>query len=57
MTASKDKDREALQRLDKALIEDILTTSDNEILAEAREAGDDPEAVAAKARALLRRLL
>jgi hypothetical protein len=49
---TEDKDREALQRLDKALIEDILTMSDDEILAEVREAGDDPEAVAAEARAL-----
>jgi hypothetical protein len=57
MTASKDKDREALQRLDKALIEDILTTSDAEILAEAREAGDDPEAVAAEARALFEKTI
>jgi hypothetical protein len=52
MTASEEKDREGLQRLDKALIEDILTMSDDEIQAEVHEAGDDPEAVAAEVRAL-----
>jgi hypothetical protein len=52
MTASEEKDRESLERLDKALIEDILSASDAEILAEVRANGDDPEAVAASLRAL-----
>jgi hypothetical protein len=52
MTGPEDKDREGLERLDKALIEDILAASDDEILAEAREDGTDPEAVATAMRAL-----
>jgi hypothetical protein len=52
MTGPEDKDREGLERLDKALIEDILAASDDEILAEAREDGTDPEAVAAAMRGL-----
>jgi len=38
MTAP-DKDREALERLENALIEDILAASDDDILAEAKEDG------------------
>jgi hypothetical protein len=48
----RDKDREALERLENALIEDILAASDDAILAEAKEDGADPEAIAAAARAL-----
>jgi hypothetical protein len=52
MTGTEDKDREGLERLDKALIEDILAASDDEILAEAREDSTDPEAVASAMHAL-----
>ena len=52
MTGPEDKDREGLERLDKELIEDILAASDDEILAEARDDGADPEAVASAMRAL-----
>lgn len=51
MTEPEDKDRKALERLQKALIEDILSTSDADILAEAAEEGTDPEAAATAARA------
>jgi hypothetical protein len=52
MTAPKDEDREALERLENALMEDILAASDDDILAEARDDGTDPETVAAAVRAL-----
>ena len=50
MTASDDRD--ALQRLDEALIEDILGASDEALLVEVRQDGQDPERIAAAARAL-----
>jgi hypothetical protein len=52
MTGPDNKDREALQRLNAVMIEDILATSDEEILAEAAQDGLDPEAIAAATRAL-----
>lgn len=50
MTASDNRD--ALQRLNAALAEDILAASDEAILAEARQDGEDPDKIAAAARAL-----
>ncbi len=50
MTDSADKKREVLTR--KVMIEDILAASDECILAETREDGQDPAAIAAAARAL-----
>jgi hypothetical protein len=51
MTPPEDKDHKALENLEGALVEDILSTSDEDILAEAREEGIDPEALAANMRA------
>jgi hypothetical protein len=50
MTAS--DDRTALKRLNDALAEDILDASDETILAEARQDGQDPERIAAATREL-----
>ena len=52
MTDSADKEIDARVRLNKALIEDILTASEESILAEAQQDGRDPVAVAAATRAL-----
>jgi hypothetical protein len=52
MTGSEDKDRKALERLNDALVEDILDMSDEDVLAEAKQDGTDPEAVAAAMAAL-----
>jgi hypothetical protein len=52
MTGAQNKQQEALDRLDDILVNDILSASDGEILAEAREDGIDPDAVAAEMRAL-----
>jgi hypothetical protein len=57
MTGPEDRDREALDRLQQALIEDILATSDDDILAEAAEEGIDPEAAATANRALFEKAL
>lgn len=42
MTGKGDKERIALSRLANALTDDILSASDDDILAELREAGEDP---------------
>jgi hypothetical protein len=55
MTERKKADREALDRLGDFLVEDILDTSDEDILAEARIDGIDPEVEAARLRALFER--
>ena len=55
MTGTKRSDRDALDRLADALVEDILDASDQAILAEAGEDDDDPRAIAAGARALFER--
>jgi hypothetical protein len=55
MTGRKHADREALDRLADFLVEDVLDASDEDILAEAREAGVDPESDAARLRALFER--
>jgi hypothetical protein len=54
MDAMTDRKRnhEALARLNRALVDDILTASDESILVEAREEGADPAAMAAAAREL-----
>lgn len=52
MTDSADKKREMLARLSKVMIEDILAASDERILAETREDGQDPAVIAAATRAL-----
>lgn len=52
MTGKRQSDREALDRLADALVEDILKTSDQDILAETTEDTGDPAAVAAEVRAL-----
>jgi hypothetical protein len=50
MTAS--DDRTALERLNNALVEDILAASDETILAEVRQDGQDPERISAVTREL-----
>jgi hypothetical protein len=57
MTGPGNSDREALDRLADALIEDILAASDEAILAEVKEDGEDPEAVAATTRALFEKIV
>jgi sirohydrochlorin ferrochelatase len=52
MTDRADNERQALGRLKAALIDDILAASDESILAEAKQDGLDPRAVAAGVRAL-----
>lgn len=51
MTGKPKSERAALDRLADALVEDILSATDKDILAELREAGDDPERHAADMRA------
>lgn len=55
MTGRKSADREALDQLVDFLVEDALNASDEDILAEAREAGIEPESDAARLRALFER--
>ncbi len=55
MTGRNDKEREALRRLADDLVEDILNLSDEEILAETREEGVDPERQAAEMQTLFQR--
>lgn len=57
MTGKSTTARAALDRLSDALVEDILDTSDEDILAEIRETGGDPERDAADMRALFERSL
>ena len=55
MTGKKSKAHDALNRLADALIDDILYTSDADILAEFRAAGGDPDRHAFDMRALFER--
>lgn len=52
MTVPKNRDREALDRLAAALVDDVLAASDAAILAETAEDGDDPQSVADAIRSL-----
>lgn len=52
MTGKKTPERGALDRLADSLVDDILNTSDEDILAEFREAGGDADRHAAEMRAL-----
>lgn len=52
MTDTAENARDALNRVKAALIDDILAASDESILAEARQDGLDPRAVASEVRAL-----
>lgn len=52
MTGDRRKERDALDRLADALVEDILNTPNEDILAEFRQTEDDPERHAADMRAL-----
>jgi hypothetical protein len=47
-----DKHRKALESLKDAMVEDILSLSDKEVLAEAVEDGEDPAEIAARMRRL-----
>jgi hypothetical protein len=51
------KDHEGLERLRDVLVEDILAASDDSILAETKQDGGDPEAVAASMRALFEKAI
>ena len=55
MTEKKSKAHDALNRLADALVDDILCTSDADILAEFRAAGGDPDRHAVDMRALFER--
>jgi hypothetical protein len=55
MTGGKKEASDALDRLATALVDDVLTTSDAEILAEFREDGGDPDQHAAEMRSLFER--
>jgi hypothetical protein len=57
MTETGNSDREALDRLGDALVEDILGASDEAILAETKQDGEDPEAVAVDMRALFEKVV
>jgi hypothetical protein len=57
MTDVADKKREVLARLSKMMIEDLLAASDERILAETREDGQDPAAIAAATRALFEKVV
>lgn len=57
MTAPGNSDREALDRLADALVEDVLGASDAVILAETKEDGEDPEIVADAMRALFEKVV
>ncbi|MFG1425991.1 hypothetical protein [Roseixanthobacter glucoisosaccharinicivorans] len=52
MTGKGKRERVALDRLADVLVDDILSASDEDILAEFKEAGDDPNQNAAEMRAL-----
>lgn len=55
MTGKKSDARDALDRLADALVDDVLAASDQEILAELRESGGDPDKLAGDMRALFER--
>ena len=55
MTGDPTKERDALDRLADALVDDILNASDEDILAEITEEQGDPEKLAAELRALFER--
>lgn len=57
MSDQKNKAQQALDRLTEKLVEDVLNTSDAEILAEAKEDGRDVAAEAARSRAIFARAL
>jgi hypothetical protein len=57
MNTPKDDEREALDRLADALVEDILSASDEEILAEARQDTESPAAVVAATRVVFERAM
>ena len=57
MTGDSKKERESLDRLANALVDDILEISDEELLAEVLDDGDDPDEIAEDVRALFERTL
>lgn len=57
MNTPKDDERAVLDRLADALVEDILSASDEEILAEAREDTENPAKMIAATRAVFERTL
>jgi hypothetical protein len=52
----RNRDQEALARLNRALVADILAASDASILAEAKEEGSDPTAIAGATRDLFEKV-
>ena len=57
MTGKNENAQEELNRLANALVEDILSAPDDELLADFREDGHDPQRNAAELRELFRRTL
>jgi hypothetical protein len=57
MSGKSGTERDALDRLVDALVDDILNTSDEDILAEFRDAGGDPERFATSMRASFENIL
>lgn len=57
MTRDRKTDRAALDRLADALVEDIINTSDEDILAETAETYGDPDEIAAQLRAMFEKTL
>ena len=55
MTKNKNPERKALDRLTDALVDDLLCTPDDELLAEFRETGGDPDRNSASMRAIFER--
>ena len=55
MTGDQKKERNALDRLADALVDDILNASDEEVLAEAEEDGIDPAKLAGHLREVFER--
>ncbi len=55
MTGKKSEARDALDRLADALVDDVLNASDQEMLAEFRETGGDPDKLAGDMRARFER--
>lgn len=56
MSGPNSKEMDALQRLNEALVADLLAAPDEVVLAEARQDGADPEAIAASVRGLFEKV-
>ena len=52
-----DQAARAIQRLYDALVDDVMSLTDEEILEEIREDGLDPQVIAVRVRALIRKVI